>query len=99
MVDLIILSLVKYSDGNSAIYQLHFANNGVLNGYTKAMIITMTAIIIALQLGVCKFRMAHNDDGSSSTGFNRTKLSNRTNDIKMQYISITTNTRITATVC
>ncbi len=60
MVDLITLSLVKYSDGNIPIYQLHFVNNGVLNGYTKVMIITMTAIIIALQLGVCKSRMAHN---------------------------------------
>jgi len=61
MVDLITLSLVKYSDGNIAICQLHSVNNGDLNGYTKAMIITMTAIIIALQLGVYKSRMAHND--------------------------------------
>ena len=60
MVDLITLSLVKYSDGNIAICQLHSVNNGDLNGYTKAMIITMTAIIIALQLGVYKSRMAHN---------------------------------------
>ena len=60
MEDLIILSLVKYSDGNILICQLHFVNNGDLNGYTKAMIITMTAIIIALQLVVCKSRMAHN---------------------------------------
>lgn len=61
MVDLITLSLVKYSDGNIAICQLHSVNNGDLNGYTKAMIITMTAIIIALQLGVYKSRMAHNE--------------------------------------
>lgn len=60
MVGLITLSLVKFSDGNIATCQLHFVNNGDLNGYTKAMIITMTAIIIALQLGVCKSRMAHN---------------------------------------
>jgi hypothetical protein len=63
MVGLITLSLVKFSDGNIATCQLHFVNNGDLNGYTKAMIITMTAIIIALQLGVCKSRMAHNGIG------------------------------------
>lgn len=68
MVDLITLSLVKYSDGNIPIYQLHFVNNGVLNGYTKVMIITMTAIIIALQLGVCKSRMAHNGECNRSSG-------------------------------
>ena len=66
MVGLITLSLVKYSDGNTAICHLHFVNNGVLNGYTKAMNITMTAIIIALQLGVCKSRMAHNGCGMRS---------------------------------
>lgn len=60
MVGLITLSLVKFSDGNTATCRLHFVNNGDLNGYTKAMIITMTAIIIVLQLGVCKYRMAHN---------------------------------------
>lgn len=60
MVDLITLSLVKYSDGNTVIYQFNFVGNGDLNGYMKAMIITMTAIIIVLQLGVCKSRMAHN---------------------------------------
>jgi len=60
MVDLITLSLVRYSDGNSVTYQLHFVNNGDLNGYTKAMSVTMKAIIIVLQLGVCKSRMAHN---------------------------------------
>jgi len=43
--------------------------------------------------------IAPNGDGSSSTGFNRTSPSNRTNDNKMQYISITTNARIAATVC
>ena len=63
MADSITLLLVKYSNGNIAICQFHFVNNGVLNGYTKAMIITMTAIIIALQLGVCKSRMAHNGRG------------------------------------
>lgn len=52
--------MVKYSDGNIAICQLHFVNNGDLNGYTKVMNIIMTAITIVLQLGVCKFRMAHN---------------------------------------
>ena len=62
MVGLIILSLVKFSDGNIATCRLHFVNNGDLNGYTKAMIITMTAIIIALQLGCLKSRMAHNID-------------------------------------
>ena len=61
MVDLIILSLVNFSDGNIATCRLHFVNNGDLNGYTKAMIITMTAIIIALQWVVCKSRMAHNN--------------------------------------
>jgi hypothetical protein len=60
MVDLITLSPVKYSDGNIATYQLRFVSNGDLNGYTKAMSITMTAIIIVLQLGACKSRMAHN---------------------------------------
>ena len=60
MVGLITLSLVKFSDGNIATCRLHFVNNGDLNGYMKAMIITMTAIIIALQLGVFKSRMAHN---------------------------------------
>ena len=60
MADLTTLSLVRYSDGNSITYQLKSANNGDSNGYTKAMIVTMTAIIIALQLGVCKSRMAHN---------------------------------------
>ena len=60
MVDLITLSLVKYSDGNIATYQLHFVNSGDLNGYTKAISVTMMAIIIVLQSGVCKSRMAHN---------------------------------------
>jgi hypothetical protein len=60
MADLITLSLVRYLDGNSVTYQLHFVNNGDLNGYTKAISITMTAIIIVLQLGVFKSRMAHN---------------------------------------
>jgi len=42
---------------------LHFVNNGVLNGYTKVMNITMTAITIVLHLVVCKFCMAHNGCG------------------------------------
>ena len=66
MVDLITLLLVRYSDGNTATYQLQFVNNGDLNGYTKAMIITMMAIIIVSQLGVCKYRMAHNVKNKSS---------------------------------
>ena len=44
-------------------------------------------------------RITPNGGGSSSTGFNLSQLSSCTNDIKMQYVSITTNTRITATVC
>ena len=76
MVDLITLSLVKYSDGNIAICQLHSVNNGDLNGYTKAMIITMTAIIIALQLGVYKSRMAHNVLQVGDSNF--TDLKNKT---------------------
>ena len=60
MVGLITLSLVKYSDGNIVIYQLHFENNGNLDGYMKMKTVTMTAIIIVFKLGVCKLGMAHN---------------------------------------
>ena len=38
-------------------------------------------------------------DGSGSTGLKTASLSADTDLNKMQYISITTNTRITATVC
>ena len=52
----------------------------------------------------CKFvlivtQFADNVDGSRSTGFKTASLSTDTELNRMQYISITTNTRITATVC